>query len=396
MHPDLSSRFPALVKALTENSNDKVRCFANILNGHATSRRDLVELLSIRSTSVSSYISELLELGLLAETTGPRSGRGRPSLILVANTNSLVTLVFHVISQSLHVVAINMAEQILCHEYVPASKDCDNGGLIEKFRLLLQKIQSQIPRTSRIAGIAFSLSGLVDSLAGEWVFTSRWPRMHHLAIRDVFPEMDCPVSVSRNMDSELRARLFSETESALLLHWGFGIGASFGMPFGQIVNGKNGFGEVGHWHINGENELCHCGRHGCLETVAALWALGPVLLGEHFNTGDDEEKLAGYMQMIDLKSAPEMEKALDHVAVALGNLCRVFFPQRVIVSGPVMTNPALWAAFCNKFREENTFVGLPHPDLVIGYDSRRYELLGAASPIFEQSLIALLSANARQ
>jgi len=390
MHPDLSSRFPALVKALTESSNDKVRCFANILNGHATSRRDLVELLSIRSTSVSSHVSELLELGLLAETTGPRNGRGRPSLILVANTNSMVTLVFHVISQSLHVVAINMAEQILCHEYVPASKDCDNNGLIEKFRLLLQKIQSQIPRTSRIAGIAFSLSGLVDTLSGEWVFTSRWPQMHHLVIGDVFPEMSCPVSVSRNMDSELRARLFNEPDSALLLHWGYGIGASFGMPFGQIVNGKNGFGEVGHWRINGENELCHCGRHGCLETVAALWALGPVLLGEHFNTGDDEEKLAGYMQMIDLKSAPEMETALDHVAVSLGNLCRVFFPQKVIVSGPVMTNPALWAAFCKKFRTENTFVGLPPTELVIGYDSRRYELLGAASPIFEQSLISML------
>lgn len=390
MNTDLSSRFPALVTTLSESHNDKVRIFANVLNGQATSRRDLAELLSIRSTSISSYVSELLDLGFLAETTGPRSGRGRPSLILVANTNSLVTLVFHVISQSLHVVAINMAEQILCHEYTPAAKDCENQGLTEKFRFLFQKIQSQIPKTSRIAGVAFSLSGLVDRQSGEWVFSSRWPKMHSLMMADIFPDLTCPVSVSRNMDSELRARLSNEQENALLLHWGYGIGAAFGTHSGQTMTGTNGFGEVGHWHINGENSPCHCGRHGCLETVAALWSLGSVILGDRFNAGNDEVTLANQIQEIDLNSFPEMDKALNHVVIVLGNLCRVFFPHKVIVSGPVVMNPALWARFRAKFHEENTFIGLPQPELVIGSDSRRYELLGAASPIFEQSLTALL------
>lgn len=390
MREGISPPFPNLLTALAEQGSDRARVFAAILSGQAGSRRDVAELLSLRSTSVSGSVAELLDLQLLAETGGPRVGRGRPSQILVASTNSLVTLVFHVISQSLHVVAINLTAQVLFHEHEAAEKDCDNAKLIEKFRLLQQRITARIPKTTRIAGIAFSLSGLIDVATKEWIFSSRWPAMHHLALSDIFPDMSCPVAISRNMDSELRARLYREKGSALLLHWGYGIGAAFGTPAGHVVTGSDGFGEVGHWHINGEAAPCRCGRHGCLETTAALWALGPNLMGERFHTGHDEEHLAAEIQALDLSHRPEIDKALHQVIIALGNLCRVFFPHKLIVSGPMMANATLWARFREEFVQENAFIDLPQPELVLGQHSRHYELLGAAGPIFEKSLKVML------
>lgn len=62
-----------------------MRIFTAVLNGQASSRRDLAQLLSIRSTSVSVLVGELLELRLLTETSASHSGRGRPLLTLVAN-----------------------------------------------------------------------------------------------------------------------------------------------------------------------------------------------------------------------------------------------------------------------------------------------------------------------
>ena len=43
---------------------------------------------------------------------------------------------------------------------------------------------------------------------------------------------------------------------------------------GQIIRGADGFaGELGHIQIKPDGALCHCGKKGCLETVASALAL---------------------------------------------------------------------------------------------------------------------------
>ena len=269
MRIDMSSPLPALLATQLIGGHDKARIFMCILNGQAASRKDVARLLSMRSSSVSEHVNELLELRLLTETMGAAEGRGRPSLTLVANPNRLLVLVFQVITQSLHVVSVNLAGHILAHQHIEAPYACDNAMLIERFILLRQRITAITPKTSPIAGIAFSLSGLVDTVAGQWIFSSRWPQMQHLAITDIFPQSDCPLFLSRMMDAELRSRLLDYAESTLLLHWGYGIGTAFGVASGQLASGGSGFGEIGHWHMLGQDRLCHCGRYGCLETTAA-------------------------------------------------------------------------------------------------------------------------------
>lgn len=391
MRSNISPSFPALLTSLTARGSERAKVFATILSGQATSRREVMELLSLRSTSVSADVNELLEQNFLTETLGPRLGRGRPSQVLAVNMNRLVTLVFHVINQSLHVVAVNLAEQILCHDYEMAEKSDGNSELTEKFRLLLKRIMKKIPKTSQVAGIAFSLSGLIDSHKGEWVFSSRWPRMHNLIVRDIFLNMHCPVIISRNMDSELRSRLYRETGSTILFHWGYGIGASFGTPAGHIATGTDGFGEIGHWHVTNKKIPCRCGRQGCLETVAALWSIGPHFIGADFNISEDEDKLAARIAALDISCLSNIDEALRYTITALSNLSRIFFPQKIIVSGPMTAHAFIWTKFKEEFFKENAFINLPQPKLVIGHNSRQHELLGAASPVFEHYLLSLLS-----
>jgi predicted NBD/HSP70 family sugar kinase len=50
---------------------------------------------------------------------------------------------------------------------------------------------------------------------------------------------------------------------------GLGIIASNHVVFGAV----NDAGEIGHMPIAEEGEYCHCGNIGCLETIAAKWAL---------------------------------------------------------------------------------------------------------------------------
>ncbi len=368
--------------------SDKARAFALIFQGKATSRLDLIKLLSIRSTTISEIVADLLNMRFLTETTNESTGRGRPKQLLVVNPNRLVSLVFYVISQSLHAAAINLAGQVLIHEQIDAPFDSNNQQLTERFRILFQTILSKIPDTLEIAGIAFSLPGLIDVSHSNWIFAARWPQMHHLHVKEIFP--DYHTSLSHAMNSELRARLSKETQSTLFLHWGFGIGTAFGVSPDRLGFGGNGFGEIGHWRIKGQNGQCHCGRQGCLETVAAYWSLGPELLKDQFSTEATEDDVAIQFQSLDLLSFPAIPIALEHVVTSLANLCRIFFPNQVIVSGPFVANPQLWSEFCKHFYLENHFIDLPQPTLIAARRSREYEVYGAANPILEQTLHALL------
>lgn len=63
---------------------------------------------------------------------------------------------------------------------------------------------------------------------------------------------------------------------------------------------------------------------GCLETVAALWSIGPGLMGKRFNHGMDEIQAAEILRAMALTEHPVFQTALQEMVRAVGNLCRIF------------------------------------------------------------------------
>lgn len=370
--------------------NDKERVLLAILKGEVKSRREATKHLSIRSTTISDYVSELLEVGLLTEGPSEHVGRGRPSLILKVNANKVVTVVFQVISQSVHAFMVNLDAQIIAHEQTEASPDSDNTVLEAIFSKLYRSIIMKLPGGAELAGTVFSLGGVFDRTTNLWIHTSRWPRMHNLDIRSIFPEKTHSITLSRTLDNELLIHLLQQDESTLLLHWGYGVGFAFGQPGGNIVDGGYAFGEIGHWHIPGQNAPCHCGQKGCLETVAALWSIGHAVLGDRFHSGDDEDQIATVLASGVLSDNPVVQQAVEQMAIAASNVCRVFFPKKMIVSGPFVKNADIWRLFCEVFEQRNNFFGQTLQDVSVSQVSRDLGVYGAAIPVLEQGLAKLL------
>lgn len=373
--------------------NMQARIFGEVLRGHATTRKELTELLGLRSTTVSELVGELLAARLLTEMLAPASGRGRPTQILIANPHRLAVIVFQVVGRSIRAVSVNLLGQVLRQHQVEVPADCENAGMLSVLIDTHERIQRRTPETTQLAGVCFALSGLVDPAAEEWIFTSRWPSVRNLSLRDFVRGSDTPVSVTRNLDAELRARLLLEREAdggVLLLHWGDGIGTAFGLD-GEIALGHTrGFGEIGHWRIPGHDGLCRCGRRGCLETVAALWAIGDDLMGPGRYSGLDEEQVAQELRYKDLSANPKLAVALEAMVLALANLCRVLFPKRVVVTGPLVGNAGLWELFRSKVRQEGVMVGYIDPEISLGTASGQMEIDGASAPLLRRGLIGLL------
>ena len=139
--------------------NDRERVFLAVLRGQVHSRSEATRTLSIRSTTISDQVAELLDRGLLTEETVARAGRGRPLRTLHACTDRLVTIVFQVISQSVHAFMVNLSAEIIGHEQVEASPDSDNAALGAIFMQLYRAVTSRLPAGADLAGIVFSLGG---------------------------------------------------------------------------------------------------------------------------------------------------------------------------------------------------------------------------------------------
>jgi|GEM_PF-948078 len=398
--PTVAFEAPAWFEWLeSAGKNGAVLAFVSILMGAATSRSAISKQLRVRSTTVSAWVSAMVKAQLVTELPSKPGGRGRPMGQLIANPNRLAVAVLMVHSQALHMVTVNLLGQEIWHDSAAVDPNCDNAAMRATLQALQQQACAQLPQGTSLVGISYSLSGLINVGDANWVFAARWPGIKNLKLADLPAPAGRARHVVRNMDAQLRARCIRRgaagaSERTLMLHWGYGIGAAFSASNGASINNTTGFGEVGHWQLSHQTLRCRCGHHGCLETVAALWAIGPQLLGANFDDAMDETQAAELLRVMPLTEHPAFNLALQEVVLAACNLCRVFFPSHLVITGPFIENPGAWAAFTDAFARRGILVDLPLPRLEAQSSGHQLEQEGASAPLLMGGLLQLLNDTA--
>lgn len=382
----------------TVHERDCARALTLVGRGQAHSRAEIGRALELRSTSTSRVVADLVKRRFLIETVAETSGRGRPAGGLVFNPQRVGGSVIQIASQSLAGSLIDLAGTTLSQKVVAVGRDADNAVLSRELADLAAALVADMPRGMVHAGTAVSLSGLLDLPRRQWLMASRWPRMRSLPIEEVLRDVAGPVEICRNLDADLRARAVREPEyfgtgPLLLLHWGWGIGLAYGIDGRPFTSGGGSFGEIGHFRIAALGDRpCTCGNTGCLETGAALWALLPTLRRHWPDLADDEGRLYEQLPDRDLMAIPEIDVAARALARALANVCRLLFPARVVVTGPFVSNAALWSHFTRLFQDEGMIVGIAAPLLYNDRVSRNFELHGAVEPLLGRAVEQLLMA----
>ncbi len=129
----------------------------------------------------------------------------------------------------------------------------------------------------KLVGIGLSMPGLVDSREGNnytYLLTTSEPASLQQLLEQQFGK---PVFLQNDAKSaalaEYRFGLAHGLRDVLVLSmdWGIGMGVILD---GKLRSGAAGFaGEFGHIPLVDGGALCHCGKRGCLETVASGSAL---------------------------------------------------------------------------------------------------------------------------
>ncbi len=335
---------------------EKALLFREICAGRSPTRRELARRLGMRPTSVSEAVQELVEDGLVSESRARPKGRtGRPRAILAPRTGRFVAISLYVESRDLKAVLVNAAGEVIAEEARSVAPGVDNDGMARCIEELIACCRGRVPSGAELTGVALSLVGTVDAQRGCWVRIARWPGVRGLDLDALRDRLGLPFLLRRANDTELEYYLQCdprpERTCALLLHWGFGIGSAVAFRGTPLTSTLGRFGEIGHTRAQGAaGGECLCGARGCLETVAALWALMPALREELGTVPEGEEELAPLLGDPRLLDLPELAAAMRAIREALVLLYSIFFPDLVLLSGPFTENGAVFEALGEDFR----------------------------------------------
>ncbi len=127
----------------------------------------------------------------------------------------------------------------------------------------------------KLMAIGISMPGLVDSQNGV---NYTYFNFGDAPVRDILEKkFNRPVFIENDAKAaalaEYRFGLAQRKKNVLVLYldWGIGLGLILD---GKLYHGSSGFsGEFSHIPIVEDGLLCHCGKHGCLETIASGTAI---------------------------------------------------------------------------------------------------------------------------
>lgn len=302
----------------------------------------------LNKTTVSSLVSELMDLGLLVERGAEaRSSAGRPGLVVDVAREGAVALGLEINVDYLGVQATDLGggSRYKAMEATDNRRRSADDVLDRIADLATDALAEVRAQGLRPIGATIALPGLVDVTRGELLAAPNL-RWNDVAVIDQLrARMD---SGSLPLDADNEANL-----AALAELWeGVGVGLSDFMYAsgqvgvgggivlgGELFRGFRGFGgEFGHMTVEADGPPCACGSRGCLEAHAGLEPLlaAAGLDGDKITTAGAGKPVAELVKRAsagDETALAALEDCGRWLGVALGSVVNLLSPQTIVLGG---------------------------------------------------------------
>lgn len=240
-------------------------------------RAEMSKSIGITFPTVIKAVSSLLESKLLEEVEVSQSGPGRPAkrLRLACEDTQVIGIT---LSDTECIIASAGLDGVIVDGNTKSfSTPANYNALLAKITSLTKEIMRRDEKTTLCLGV--SIPGIVDYQEQRAVLSANLPIVNGKFIgRDLQAALGVECLILRDAhafslsEGLLHKKGEAESNVAMLDHSeGIGLGM---MINNQFLTGNKGFaGELGHIPMVADGDVCHCGKNGCLETVASEWAL---------------------------------------------------------------------------------------------------------------------------
>ena len=312
---------------------------------------DLSKELNTSIPTITKLVGELIEDGFLEDLGKQGTNGGRRPSIYGLNPAAGYFVGVDIRRKFISYAVTDFKGTLL---YFHEMDDFSVQNSEESFREMCRHIKTQLTCNGidpeKVLAYGFNLTGRVNNETG-YCFTYFLGEDKPIA-GVLENEMGRPVFVendSRAMTyGEYLCGVANNETNMLFINVGWGLGMGMILD-GKLSYGKSGFsGEIGHFPLLNNNQICHCGKIGCLETGASGSAIHRIFmeklqagrsstLSEAYNKGE-------YIHIEDILEAANEEDVLAIEVVeeigstlgrAIAGLINIFNPELIVIGGNV-------------------------------------------------------------
>lgn len=334
-----------------KNAILKKQIIALCINEGDYSIADLSKELNTSIPTITKLVGELIEEGFLVDMGKQGTNGGRRPSIYGLNPSAGYFVGTEVRRRSISIAVTNFKGQLLEYqEEVPFTLMNSEASFKELCSYILDMLGKVDMAPEDVLAYGFNLSGRVNNETGycfSYFIGEDRPIASFLEDelkRPVYVEND-----SRAMTyGEYICGVANDEDDMLFINvsWGLGMGM---VSDGKLSYGKSGFsGEIGHFPLLDNDQICHCGKTGCLETGASGSALHRIfmeklaegrasLLSDKHSEGKDItlDDILNAVNEEDVLAIEVVEEIGSVLGRAIAGLINIFNPELVVIGGIV-------------------------------------------------------------
>ncbi|HEY5890669.1 MAG TPA: ROK family protein [Acidimicrobiia bacterium] len=307
--------------------------------GGAMSRSHLAGQTGLNRSTIRDLISELTDLGLVAEQPGTVKGRGRPSLVARPRPAGAVVLAVELEVDSMTVATIGLGGHIFERTRIAQAPPRSPEDIVDDLDRLGTPMFDSLPADHTVAGVGVAVAGVVRRQDG---FVHVAPNLgwENVPLGQMFSERMGIDRVMMANEADLGALAEFRRGAAIGSQHLIYLAGEVGVGIGVVTNGKPmlgaaGYaGEAGHTRINPSGRLCRCGATGCWETEVGEEALARLVgISDPEMRADLIGEVTRRAHRGDADTFAALKEIGHWLGVGIGNLVNTFNPDLVLIGG---------------------------------------------------------------
>ncbi|MBW4710131.1 ROK family protein [Roseobacter sp. YSTF-M11] len=336
----------------------RYRVFECVRSAGQISRIDLAKKLRVSPASITALVGELLDLGLLQESsdTTRSSTRGRPPVALSVQPDAGYVVGIKLSRAHHTALLVDAAGQPLAQASLACTpRKRTAAQMLQETGQVLDALldDANLARTD-IACIGLGMPGMIDHATGQMVWSPLLTDVDLPLRRLAEDAFGVPVAVDNDTNLVTLAELWFGKGRAMAdfavvtIEQGVGMGLVINH---RLYRGAGSLGmELGHTKVQMDGALCQCGQRGCLEAYIADYALvreaSTALDSTNYDTAAPDVMLQQLYEQA--KAGNEAARVIFRragrfLALGLANVVNLFDPPLIILSGERMQYDYLYA-----------------------------------------------------
>ncbi|WP_182200835.1 ROK family transcriptional regulator [Paraliobacillus salinarum] len=320
-----------------------------ILNSGPISRAQIAKETNLTPPTVGSIVKELIEQGIVKESTLGISRGGRKPTMLVIDYQGFYVVGVDAGPTEVETILTDLSGKVIERYSLPISEKVTEASFLGILETGIETVlQNYNQNKDKIIGIGIAMHGVVDVETGTSLYAP------NLDLRDVpiKKTLEDKFNLMVIVENDARALALGEvwfgqgrdSESMVAVNIGNGVGAGITVN-GKLYHGDSSIaGEIGHMTVDINGRTCSCGNKGCLQTIISGPAIAERAVQQLYQAPQSVLKQISSITGESIFQAAEagdsyavklLEETGEYIGIGLTNLIHIMNPSKIIISGGV-------------------------------------------------------------